>query len=578
MITTLFRQLPLLLLCGFATGLSAQNLLNNCEVDSLVIANLEGNGVRAAITPYGSLWFDGRNGRYQVDTSDVPGESAPTAIYAGGLWMGGRDPGGGLKVAASEYGLNNGRFDYYPGPLTPDGVEYADDCNDWNRVYPITRAEIDAYLDDPGAGVPENMASWPALGNPLFTDATGLVLPDFGYGYAPFWDQNTDGLYDPRDGDYPLFCGDQAIFAIFNDAGNVHRESGTPNQLQAEVHLLAYSVTDPSDTVLHRTTFYEYKTYNRSQEDLMDFYIGQWMDVDLGCATNDRFNSIPEENLFYFYNEGGSDPVLCEWPEAISYGNLAPATIIQVVRSGVTQFGAASPLSTVSYFNRGGATPAPPVTTDPSNAQEYYHRLRGLWRDGTPLYRSGNGYGQSAADITAFAFDGGPQPSGIPWKSCNVTTPVYDERVVYTTGPFPSIQPGASITFTTAVTTIFGLPYDGDCPDEAPIIAAANRVEDWYQTGCREAVLSNRPLPAAELGLEVFPNPATERVTFRLPVGEQISSLEIYDVAGRRVNSVRGGQERLDVSTAELGLREGMYLYRLTTASGKAASGKLVLR
>ncbi|MEO0728273.1 MAG: hypothetical protein AAFZ63_27240, partial [Bacteroidota bacterium] len=76
------------------------------------------NNVRARLTTGGDLWWSGSDGRYIVPKTP-PGVPEVSSIFAAGVWLGGRDPGGNLKIAAQQYGRASGNFDYYPGPLNP---------------------------------------------------------------------------------------------------------------------------------------------------------------------------------------------------------------------------------------------------------------------------------------------------------------------------------------------------------------------------------------------------------------------------------------------------------------------------
>jgi hypothetical protein len=76
--------------------------------------------------------------------------------------------------------------------------------------------------------MPDVIENWPAHGDP----AQGQ---DFNL--APFYDAGQDGgLYNPYDGDYPDYnvtgsndnarlFGDQTLWWVFNDQGNIHGET-----------------------------------------------------------------------------------------------------------------------------------------------------------------------------------------------------------------------------------------------------------------------------------------------------------------------------------------------------------------
>jgi hypothetical protein len=69
------------------------------------ITYLELNNVKCRIETGGLMWQDRPNGiaDYQVPKRKNPGDLRYTAIYAGGLWMGGIDVNGQLKLAAAKY-------------------------------------------------------------------------------------------------------------------------------------------------------------------------------------------------------------------------------------------------------------------------------------------------------------------------------------------------------------------------------------------------------------------------------------------------------------------------------------------
>ncbi|WP_020570271.1 T9SS type A sorting domain-containing protein [Neolewinella persica] len=565
-------------------ALSGQNQENppssqNCETPPSAQIDLAVNGVRARLTTGGDLWWDGQNGLYEV-TADVnsPNVNPVSSIFAGGLWIGGMDPGGGLKIAAQQYGRSQGRFDYFPGPLTDEGVAFGV-CEEWDKFFVITRAEINDYLVnfDPANPqdyqFPTNIAGWPATGNPLFEGIHNFALPPAPHSMAPFWDEDQDGIYDPRNGDYPLFCGDEAIWCVFNDGDNVHADSGIPSQVQAEVQLMAYAYAS-NDEELHRTTFYDYKIYNRAQEDVMDFYAGNWIDVDLGCFTDDLIGSDPEHNMFYVYNQNGIDRDPCDGGVA-SYRETAPVSIFQVVNTNLDdEPGEEDPLmhSVANIYNTFGSPPL--GISDPRTATEYYSYLTGRWADGTPITRGGNGY-ETEGDTTLFVFDGGPLGNAT-WQHCTSNIVLADIRQVYSTGPY-NLRPGQSAEFTLAITTIFGVDYpDGSCPDTDVIVAAAEKIKGIYDENCSRSVLTGtyQSLSPGEIGLVTFPNPTSGEVTFRLPEQHRIDKIEILDIAGRVQNHLRAGSNS---HTFDLRLPAGTYIYRLTTTQGAVVAGRVVV-
>lgn len=554
----------------------------NCESTPTAQIDLAGNAVTARITTGGDLWFDGQDGRYLV-TEASNSTSRPSAVFAGGLWLAGRDPGGGLKVAAQQYGRSSGRFDYAPGPLTDQGIPFGE-CEAWDRFWPITSQEVRDYQiafdpQNPDISViPNTILGWPGVGNPHFTEVNGFESPLTPQGLAPFWDEDLDGIYDPMNGDYPLFCGDQAVWCVFND-NVLHEESATPSQLQMEVRLLAYSF-NTDDEALNQTTFYDYTLINRAQEDLIDFYAGMWIDFDLGCFTDDAFGSIPEDNLVYVHNINEQDTEFCQ-QGVTSFQTPGVMQIAQVVHSTLAEAPffrdtllAAAPFILSDQFD------GPPQQLGPTTASEYYNYLQGLWRDGTPITRGGSGY-QSGGDVTAYAFDGGSQADGTPWNLCSNDIPSLDRRSVLSTGPYPPFQPGAVMNFTMAMTTLFNVDQDeAGCPDTDAIVIAARTIKDIYDNNCTTSVLSSTddassPTP---FNLIVYPNPTRQQVTFRTERDRTIGTIEFFDALGRPLLRQEGNSDVLEIDLRSAGLRTGVYLYRHTDREGIITTGKVILR
>lgn len=571
----LLLPLGFLLLFGSPNNLFSQD----CTGSPTAQIDLAVNGVRARLTTGGDLWWDGQEGGYEV-TADAgsPNVNPVSAIFAGALWIGAKNSGGDIRFAGQGYDRSRNRFDYQPGPLNENGEPFGD-CQNWDRFFRIEREDILTYLStfDPNNPdptlIPNQIAGWPGTENPLFESIHGFSLPETLLGMAPFWDEDLDGIYDPTKGDYPLFCGDEAIWCVFNDA-RTHRATQTPGSLPAEIQMMAYAYAD-DDIDLHRTTFYDYKIINRGTEDWPEFYAGHWVDSDLGCYDNDLIGSDPEHNLFYVYNQNGvdQDPCIGGVP---SYGETAPVNIFQVVNTSLDQEpGMEDPgmHSFSTIYNSGFGAPAP-ATTDPSNAQEYYNYLTGSWKDGTPITRGGLGY-DTDGDITLFAFDGG-EVNGASWKQCSEVNSLADIRQVYSTGPY-NLRPGQFAEFTLAITTIFGVDYPDDaCPATDVIIAAAEKIKSIYESECTFSALTSieEPLQPAAIGLVTFPNPTSGEITFRLPEQGRIDKIEILDVAGRIQKVIQANNNSL---TFDLQVPPGTYLYRLTTSQGEVAVGRVVV-
>ncbi|MCX6273157.1 MAG: T9SS type A sorting domain-containing protein [Bacteroidetes bacterium] len=468
------------------------------------------NNVRCRINTGGDMWWDLQG----VAKYFVPGNTEKTAMFSASLWIGGLDVNGQLKLAAQRYrGKGN---DYWPGPLTIDGNANitADICASYDKHFRVTKAEVDVFrlwwedkASDPGFKISKSILQWPGNGDESKGQSPYL---------APFFDREPkNGVYDPEnDGDYPYYdfknelCkanaptpettegivrggiladqvlkGDETIWWVFNDKGNLHSETtGSPIGLEIRAQAFGFSTNDEINSM----TFYSYEIINRSTYRLTETYFSQWVDTDLGYAWDDYVGCDVKRGLGYCYNGNAIDGS----GKADEYGVQPPAVgvdffqgpymdpdgldnpkigpdgkimcdvsingvnfddgIIDNERFGMRRF--------VYHSN---LTSGP--TSDPEKAPEYYNFLRGIWKDGIKMLYGGNAHPNSGATGPACDFmfpelsdpcnwgTGGVQPagfqtgaggSGVIWTEANVGNPPWDRRFMQSAGPF-TLEPGA---------------------------------------------------------------------------------------------------------------------------------------
>ncbi len=482
------------------------------------ITYLELNNVKCRIETGGLMWQDRPNGiaDYQIPKRKNPGDLRYTAIYAGGLWMGGIDVNGQLKLAAAKYG--QGGFDFYTGPLNTITAEIdAATCSEWDKFFKIERADVimhRAYFDcksDPncdmtqfaGYSIPQYFFDYPAMGNVAAGQATYL---------APFYDYDGDGYYDPTAGDYPYYdltgeidCravrdirlfGDQTYWWIFNDKGNAHTESQGPS-IGMEVHAQAFAFATNDE--VNDMTFYNYELINRSSFTLINTYFGQYVDADLGNYQDDYVGCDVRRGLGYCYN---GDAVDENNGSAIGYGSNPPAIGIDFFEGPyMDNDGMDNPLTTdiavalaqngipyegiglgygdgiidnerygmrkFVYYSSTGAN----YLTDPQVALDYYRYMTGKWKDGSAMVFGGNGHNAdpNATGILAdYMFPGNSDPlnwgtkgvdPSIMWTEQSVGNQPGDRRLFQSAGPF-TLEPGAVNDLTVGV--VYARATSGD--------------------------------------------------------------------------------------------------------------------
>ncbi|MEM9885755.1 MAG: hypothetical protein AAF849_07680 [Bacteroidota bacterium] len=450
------------------------------------------NNVRARLLTGGDVWWDGSsNGRYVVPK--VPaGQLEVSSIFAGAVWLGGVDPAGNLKLAAQTYGRGSGNFDFWPGPLNPgDGGDEAvtgstdqETCSQWDRFFKVLGEEIDEHIRNFTASInedkpyspnqiPRNVRGWPGRGNPFFFDVHGFELPNTTQGLAGFFDADGDTVYDPSQGDYPIIeirgCPepqypDEMIFWIYNDNGNVHAQSqGDPIQMEVQVQAFGYATNDQ----INDMTFQRYKLINRAIESIDSTYFAMWVDADLGCAFDDYVGCDTLRSLAIIYNSDGVDGQSgTDCAGTPTYGFNIPILGVDYFRGPLDENFQELGMSSFTYYNNGGVGGAPPGTTDPAQAVEFYNYLTGSWRDGSPFTFGDDAY--QDGDPINYAFIGNPA-NATEWSMCNTqdpqtprSDPNLDRRTIQASGPF-RLEPGAVNELIIGVVWLADQLYP--CPD-----------------------------------------------------------------------------------------------------------------
>ena len=424
--------------------------------------DLDVNNVLARMFNTGSLFFG--NTTTAGDGYLVPKASGNSPIFASGIWIGGQADGE-LRVAGATYD----DFEFWPGPLNDDGtLPNPNDCEEFDRIWKVGRNDILAFNATGVASA--DLATWPAeLGAPVIAapdnafDDDGDGLIDEGTDEI---DNDGDGFIDERDeqervviavreaaglpiynlnaGDRPEIIGDQALWWVMNDVGNVHANTLSP-PIGVEVRVLAFSFARAD--ALNDVTFYQYTVVKKSPGTLEETYFSIFSDPDLGNAADDFVGVDTTLSLGFVYNGADTDANY-GIPPATGYdffqGPIVDADNDGEVDDtlGVTRF---------SYFSNIGSGP----TSDPSTAEGIYNFMQGEWGDGVPMTEGGDGYA-TGGPVTLFAYPGDPVEEEF-WSEVNVDgtgadNPPGDRRFLVTTGPFDLSQGDSQ-------TIVFGIVF-----------------------------------------------------------------------------------------------------------------------
>ncbi len=556
------KQIPLLLLILLIKPLHAQVCT---EPQSSI--DLHANNIQARILNAGDLFTNLLEGRF-IPHPDENGDG-PGTIFVAGLWLGGIDAGGNLRLAAATYRAS-GKTDFFPGPLTPDGQTSAGDCSNWDRHFLVRGDEVAAFLqalpdlaNDPASAQAQfpSIMGWPGRGNPFFLDVWGYDLPQNTNELAPFFDNNLDGLYNALDGDYPVvqlrgrdpFVPDEMVWCVFNDqgAGALHTSSGGQG-FPVEVQQMAWAF---NDSLLNNTVFTSHKLIFRTTEMIDSCFIGVWTDFDIGCFGDDYVGTAPALNTMFAYNMDVMDGLA---------GNTC---------NNLPVFESTPPVQSVTFLN----SPMNKAIADTPNApfsistpESIYNLLRGRWSDGTPLTSGGSGYlsGGAPAD---FIFPDAPNDAN-GWSMCTANIAPSDRSGV-ASHRLGLVLPGQIEEFNLAW-TVHPNP-DLPCGLGSTFEDIA-QIQDAYDQSFSGGVLEAPHVQLPPTAITLQPNPAATHVKIGYE-NLNVHEIRCFDASGRLIRILYD----LPKTTYDLDVtawQSGVYTLQLLTSGGIATRQLVVLR
>ena len=541
--------------------------------------DLDVNQVRCGMFNDNSLHWD------EIGTAkyEVPKGSGKNAVFASALWVGGLDPSGNLHMAAQTYRQSGN--DFWPGPL--DTVSAAIDSAtlvQYDSTWKIDKTTIDEYIYQFNAGnvtngsypVPAIIMNWPAHGS-----------GNYSRNLAPFIDHNSDGIYNPMDGDYPDIKGDQMIWWVMNDNWDVHRETdGIPFGLEIHASACAYACLNIADSneAVNYTTFYSYDLINRSDTDYHDVYLGVFVDNDLGNYLDDYVGCNVENDFGFAYNGDNNDEGNAGYGDnppmmstAILKGPLAePGDLLDNNHNGILdEAGEQCMLNHFMYYYNDND----PVGGNPTGADDYYGYLKTIWRNGSQLTYGGNGHGGGigATNIpTNYFYPGTPYDTG--WTEAAAGMSPDDRRFVMSSGPF-SLAAGEkqSVSYAYVYTRDESAP-NGLNTSVAKNMADVLRVKRWFDTDsfpCINSGIGINELDRNLVDFSVYPNPATESFNVIRNRLTGTANLELYDVMGQKIitYTIPSGKKEFNVKTGNLS--SGIYF--LNMISGDSFCTKKII-
>jgi hypothetical protein len=522
---------------------------------------LDVNNISARFNAYGNHFWDMIGGEGAQYFYPKGGELH--TIFNFTLWLGGIDENNQLRVAAERYQQIG--VDYWTGPLSFNINNAWIDSTvvaNWFKIWKLSKEEVEYHVlhwNDPGYEPIENILNWPAHGDPEIGQSFYL---------APFIDTNSDSIYEPLQGDYPLIRGDQTLFFIFNDQ-RLHTESGS-QPIGIEVHGFAYAFNAPEYPQLNNTTFLSYKIFNRSQHTIADAYTGLFSDLDIGYSWDDFVGCDVTRGAYYCYNSDDFDEdFIMNYDTLFGYGEYPPAQGIVVLGgpymdadSQDNPFGGCDEsingvgfgdgvvdnerlgMNNFIYFNNTGS-----YQGDPQYDYQYYNYLKGIWKDSLVMQYGGNGHPSSGAYGPAahFMFPGLSDPcywgtEGIPpygpvdWTEVTAGNTPDDRRGLSSMGPF-TLEPGAFHKIDIAFVTARG---DSLINSVDLLMSYIDSVKTFYYQDPDHFgfnYLGENEISLEKTKVELFPNPASTFITINYSPASKSPCCTFYDNFGKEVYS-----------------------------------------
>ena len=523
------------------TTLLSTLLLTQINAQSYTILNH--NNAAATITDGGAFIL---NSLLNGPAYEIPKDSGTHAIYSLAMWFGGTDINGQLKLAAQTYG-GSGMSDFFAGPYSST-YAYSDPnyLNSYlSSIWSVSRVDIDNHIlnyAQAGYVAPSSIVNWPGNGDPLLGVAEQL---------APYVDLNSDGVYNPYDGDYPKIKGCQATLIILNDAADIHASGAQPMQIEVQALMYQYATND----FLNNTTFIDINVINRGTQTLYDFSSAMYSDADLGTPYDDYMGCDSTRNIMYTYNADNYDE---NNAGNLGYLDNPPAIGVISLNQLMTHAGCYSSANGYPY-------------QDPNNAMDFWNFMNGNWADGSAWYYGGNGFTGSAGVTTTpsnYIYSGNPN-NNAAWSELNADLANGEnspgDRRMFMTGKPGVLTPNSNIELNYAI--VYGRGAGDHLSNVDVMLNTADSVQVFYNSQVDECVDPFADVnEVIQSDFKMYPNPSTGKVTIEFKTEMDNLTLTINDMTGRQVYAK--GYQNSQIIALDLKQPPGMYVVTVATDHG----------
>jgi|GEM_PF-5322273 len=293
------------------------------------------------------------------------------------------------------------------------------------EIHEIEQHKIDFVSNDlNSSSIPNSILKWPAKGNPFVTEY------EIDFDLAPFYDQDSDGQYNPMQGDYPIALEEYPEFTPSEFTYSVIVESisqitFTPN-INVEVEQISY-VINCTDSPLSQGINYRWKVTNFNNETYQKLYLGIFEYGDMGCPFKNLTGTNLPTNSIYFYNNYRYED-----------GCAIPSNQREIVES---TFSLSHDLNTTITGN--------PLDFDFANGvfiENPINFFKSKWSDGVNLTYGGSGYNPGSVDSTNYIMPDFPETTNGWYPDRNVLSNQV-ETTMLSGFDFGEMEIGESVIF-----------------------------------------------------------------------------------------------------------------------------------
>jgi len=481
---------------------------------------------------------------------ECPKGSGKHTVIASSIWMAGLEETDIIKASAGTY-KNQGQ-DYYPGPLNEMGEPYADNCTNFDFIWSVNFEEVEAFKNSGfnESFLTENIRNWPGRNNPLFDMFALPTNKDL----APFFDANSDGIYNPLQGDYPICKGHQNLWWVINDAGEHTHSNALALEMQSRIY--AYAL-ESQNAFLNNTIFVEFELDYFGYYNVNHFHFGLFLDADIGNAQDDYMGSYPQKSMAYTYNSSDYDAV---------YGENPPIQVATLAKGMASNNGLTTGAAAILYLadEEWGAFPY----WKPELPLHYYSNLRGQCNNGQCFINSNCGNCSGQITNHPFIFDGNPAAPQPSISECSWDTSPSNKRILLSNGPV-TLSTGTNKSLKFAFSTLHNVPQP--CPNLTPTLDSLDLTLNDFLSNPLIPTSNNSPNITQNL-IQLSPNPASKQVSINSPQ-QAFEQLEIYNANGQLIQSHKGFTNQLNIEN----LANGQYLISFAKNKKRIATQKLVV-